>query len=491
MSRNKLLTKSNYLVGLQCPKYLWIKVNEKGKIPAPDRATLHRFDEGYSVNELAKKIFPAGTDIPIDDFTDNIRQTKELIARRKLSYEAGILCGDIYSRVDILNPASDGAWDIIEVKSSTAVKTVHIDDVSFQKHCCEKAGLKIRKCFLMHVNKNYVKQGEINPEEFLDTEDITAEVDAAMRGTEQRIDSMFKIVVSKRCLDTAIGKQCRSPYECPLKEYCWKFLPSENIFTLYYGGRKSFELFEKGIYSIKDIPADVSLTKAQKIQKECELTGEPYIHKNAFKNFLDTLKHPLYYLDFETFNPCIPIFDNARPYQNIPFQFSLHVIKDEDSEIEHYGFLADGSEDPRPELLTSLKNMLGNKGSIIVYNQAFEKNVLTELGEAFPDYKEWVDKVLNRIKDLLASFQSFAYYHPEQKGSASLKKVLPLLTGKSYEGMNISNGGDASFAFLEMACGNVSDEQRDKTNEELRAYCSLDTEGMVLIVKKAKELIAV
>ena len=136
MSRNKLLTKSNYLVGLQCPKYLWIKVNEKGKIPAPDRATLHRFDEGYSVNELAKKIFPAGTDIPIDDFTDNIRQTKELIARRKLSYEAGILCGDIYSRVDILNPASDGAWDIIEVKSSTAVKTVHIDDVSFQKHCC-------------------------------------------------------------------------------------------------------------------------------------------------------------------------------------------------------------------------------------------------------------------------------------------------------------------------------------------------------------------
>jgi len=491
MSGNKLLTKSNYLIGLQCPKYLWIKFNEDEKIPAPDAATLHKFDEAHSVDKLAKKFFGAGMDIPTDDFMGNIRQTKELLAQRKLLYGAGILYQHIYSRLDILNPTCDDAWDIIEVKSSTKVKPVNLDDVSFQKHCCEKAGLKIRKCFLMHVNKEYIKQGEVDPKGFFNVEDITAEVDAAIQGIEQRIDDMLKIVVSKRCPDISIGKQCKDPYQCLLKECCWKFLPSGNIFTLYYGGSKSSKLFEKGVYSIKDIPANVPLTERQRIQKECELTGKPYIYKDAIKTFLDTLSYPLHYLDFETFDPCIPIFDGTRPYQKISFQFSLHVIKDEGSEKKRYYFLADGIEDPRLKLLSSLENVLGDKGTIIVYKESFEKNVLKELGEAFPDYKEWIDSVSGRIKDLLVPFQSFAYYHPSQKGSASIKSVLPVLTEKSYEGMNITDGEDASLTFLEMAYGNISEEQREKIKEELKCYCCLDTEGMVLIVEKIKELIVV
>ena len=199
MSSNKLLTKSNYLNGLQCPKYLWIQLYEKEKMPAYDAATLHKFEEGHSVDELARKFFPSGTNIPIEDFIGNIKQTKELLTQRKVIFQAGILCDPIYSRIDILSPSHNDAWDLIEVKGSTKAKPEHYDDVSFQKYCCEKAGLKIGKCFLMHVNNEYIKHGEIDPKGFLEMEDITAEVDATTQGIEQRIDGMLKIIASKKC----------------------------------------------------------------------------------------------------------------------------------------------------------------------------------------------------------------------------------------------------------------------------------------------------
>jgi hypothetical protein len=489
MGRNKLLTKSNYLIGLQCPKYLWIKLNEEDKIPAYDAATLHKFDEGHLVDGLAKKFFPKGIDIPTEDFMVNIKKTKEFIAQGKLLFGAGILYNRIYSRLDILAPTKNDSWNIIEVKSSTKVKPEHFDDVSFQKYCCEKAGLKIGKCLLMHVNNEYIKQGEIDTNKFFSTEDITTEVDATIKGIEQRIDGMFEALDSSKCPDISISKKCDTPYECPLKECCWDFLPSGHVFELYYGGAKSFKLFEEGIYSIRDIPANVSLTDRQKIQKDCGLTGKSHISKEGIKAFLDTLSYPVYYLDFETFDPCVPIFDGTKPYQKIPFQFSLHVVQDESDKAQHYYFLADNTDDPRPKFLSSLKNVLKDNGSIVVYNQFFEKNVLKELGEAHRDYKQWTDNVSGRIKDLLDIFKSFSYYHPNQRGSASIKNVLPVLAEKSYEAMEIGDGEDASLAFLEMAYGDIADERREKIRDDLKQYCCLDTEGMLLIVKKIKELI--
>jgi len=488
MDGNKLLTKSNYSIGLQCLKYLWIELNEEGKIPTYEAATLHKFDEGRLVDELAKKLFPKGIDIPTEDFMGNITKTKEFIAQGKLLFGAGILYNRIYSRLDILIPTEDDDWDIIEVKSSTKVKLEHLDDVSFQRYCCEKSGLKIRKCFIMHVNNEYIKHGEINPKEFFKIEDITAEVDAAIKGIEQRIDSMIKVINSSKCPDISISKKCNSPYECLLKESCWNFLPSGNVFELYYGGAKSFQLLEKGVYSIKDIPANVSLTDRQQIQKDCSINGNPYICKEEIKAFLDTLIYPIHFMDFETFDPCVPLFDGTKPYQKIPFQFSLHIIEKERAKPQHCFFLADGVGDPRPKFLSSLKRIIKDRGSIIVYNQTFEKNVLKELNETYHDYKEWADNVSGRMKDLLDIFKSFAYYHPNQQGSASIKNVLPVLAEKNYKGMEISNGEDASLAFLEMTYGNVSEEQRKRIRDNLERYCCLDTEGMLLIVEKIKEL---
>jgi hypothetical protein len=480
-----ILSKSKYLVGLQCPKYLWIQLHEPERIPGVDAVTQYLFDQGHMVGELSKMLFPDGIEVPFDDFTESIKQTGKLLRNRKPLFEASITAGGIYSRVDILNPVGEDEWDIVEVKSSTSVKKVHIDDVSFQKHCCDRRGVKIRNCFLMHINNEYIKDGEIDREQLFEMQDISEEVEEATIGIEERIKQIFEVLSAMECPEVGIGKHCADPYGCPLTE-CWEFLPEGHVFNLYRGGVRSFKLFEEGILAISEIPDDYQLSGAQQIQKGCALTGEPYINREGIKDFLSNLQYPLYYLDFETFGPGIPIFDGTRPYQNIPFQFSIHVVKDEESTPEHFSFLADGIDDPRPVLLSELKKVLGDSGSIVVYNQGFEEGILRDLGKTFPEYDDWVGQVCDRLVDLLKPFSRFYYYHPLQKGSASLKNVLPALTGRGYEDMDIANGQEASITFQAVTYGESTEEERLKVREDLLKYCKLDTEGMIWVVERLR-----
>ena len=484
----KLLTKSKYLDGLQCPKYLWIACNEPERIPEPDATTQHIFDQGHLVGELAKKLFPGGIDVPNEDFMGNIAMTKELLQQRRPLFEASVLSGRIYSRADVLNPVNEDEWDIIEVKSSTSVKDVNLHDVSFQKLCWEEAELKIRKCFLAYINNQYVRNGEINPEELFILEDISDDVTTTSEGIRDRIRQMLEVIDASACPEVSIGPHCSDPYDCPLTE-CWDGLPEHNVFTLYYGGKKSYELYGSGILDIIDIPTGYKLNDKQHIQCTCVNNGKPYIDQGAVRDFLDSLEYPLYYLDFETFATAIPLFDGVRPYQNIPFQFSLHMQEVPGSELKHFSFLAEGKRDPRPELLLRLREAIGNNGSIVVYNQSFEKRVLKELGETFPEYAGWSEAIIGRLADLIVPFRSFHYYHPDQKGSASLKKVLPAVTGSGYEGMSIAQGDDASLAFLKITFDDVAADEVLKVREDLLAYCGLDTEGMVRIIKRLEEIV--
>ncbi|MBA7683092.1 hypothetical protein ES703_91450 [subsurface metagenome] len=201
-----------------------------------------------------------------------------------------------------------------------------------------------------------------------------------------------------------------------------------------------------------------------------------------------SLEHPLYYMDFETINPAVPLFDGTRPYQHTPFQFSVHVVRDAHSNPEHYSFLAKDTQDPRPKLLKELHKILGDSGSIIAYNKGFEEGILKGLGKASPEYEDWVNQVLNRTVDLLAPFRNFDYYHPSQKGSASLKAVLPAVTGRGYEELDIADGKLASIQFEKVTYGEVSDKERNKVRSDLEKYCRLDTEGMIWIVDRLEEL---
>ncbi|MCP4254985.1 MAG: DUF2779 domain-containing protein [Candidatus Scalindua sp.] len=488
MARNNLLSKSKYLNGLQCLKYLWVKLNEPERVPRFDASMLYRFNQGHLVGEFAKKRFPDGIDIPDNDFTTNLKQTEVLLKERKPLFEAGIMVDNTFSRIDILKPVGEDEWDIIEVKSSTKIKNVNFHDVSFQRYCCEKYGLKIRNCFLMTVNNEYVKQSDIDPAHLLTMTKIRAKGDGATNGIQQRVDSMFSTIASDKCPAITIGKQCNSPYECPLKEECWSFLPENSIFDMYGSKKDAFELFEKGIYSFKDIPDGFPLSEKQEIQKGCDISGKPHIEKEPIRQFLNNLEYPLYYLDFETFSGAIPLFDGTRPYQQIPFQFSLHVVDIENATPRHYSFLADAEGDPRAEFVASLKRVLGSSGSIVVYNQSFEKSVLRALANMFPEYNDWEESLNDRIIDLLAPFRSFHYYNARQKGSASIKNVLPVLTGTSYDHLDISDGMNASLAFLGVISNSASTEEISKIRNDLEKYCALDTEGMIWIVDKLREL---
>ncbi len=521
-----MLTKSNYLLGIQCPKLLWVSKNNKERIPEHDKITLATFKKGDLIGDFAKKLFPEGIDLSKEEVNEQIAKTKELLEKRVPIFEATLLIDDLYSRADVLvpigkdsskddsskddpaGPSGEPKWDIIEVKSATKVKDVNIHDVSFQKYVYEKAGLKIRKCFILHVNNQYVKNGEIEPKEFFVQTDITEKVEEFSLDIEKRIENMLKIINSKEEPKCSIGVHCSDPYGCALTGECWKHIPERNVFEFYRMRKKQcFELYDSKIISLNEVPDSVKLNDKQEIQRRLAKNNNIHKDEKQIKHFLDNLQYPIYYLDFETINPAIPKFDGMKPYQRIPFQFSLHIQEKPDGELKHISFLAEGTDDPRKDFLQSLKDNLGDKGDILVYNQAFEKGVMNEGQTAFPEFKEWYEEnIMPRIKDLWDVFKGFWYYSPKQKGSASIKAILPLFSDLSYKNMEIGKGDIASLEYERVTYGTndeisgedtskidpeeikgIVETERNKVREALERYCELDTLAEVEIVLGLRE----
>ncbi len=486
--KTSLLSKSRYLLGLQCPRLLWLHVNEPERIPAVDESTQFIFDQGHEVGNLAKQLFPDGIDIPTQDFSLNLEESRRLLSTRRPLFEAAFMSNGKYARVDILQPAGEDTWNIIEVKSSTSVKRVNYDDVAFQSHCLHEAGVEVDHCFLAHIDNTYVRNGDIVPANLFHLVDVTDEVDTRQSATAARAKELLLMMARPACPEHKVGPCCTDPYDCPLREECWSFLPDHSVFTLHHIGHEAFRLMEAGHLAITDLPADMPLKRQQRIQRDCLTTGMPHIEPAAIRSFLARLKYPLYYLDFETLQTAVPLFNGISPYQSVPFQFSVHVVNSPGAPPEHREFLAEDHEDPRARLLEALYASLGEQGSIIAYHAPFEKRVLQELALAFPEYQGWTEGILERMVDLLIPFRGFNYYHPLQRGSASLKAVLPALTGLKYEGLGIADGQLAGIAFLSTRC-DMSPEEISRIRSDLLAYCGLDTGGMVSIIERLTELV--
>ena len=480
-----------YLMGLQCSKLLWFRYKAKDQIPVPDESTQSVFDQGTEVGELAQQLFPGGIVVAPGIITpdDVIAQTQDAIRKRKPLYEAAFSFNGGYARTDILVPVAGGAWDLVEVKSTTSLKKeVHLPDIAFQTFVLTGAGIKLRKCFLAHINNKFVRHGPIDPKKFFTLEDVTHAVATMAPDVEDEINAMQRVIGAKSHPEIQIGPHCDDPYTCPLHDRCWSFRPEASVFTLYRGGKFSFKLLKKGVQKLADIPANVALTDIQSIQRAALLAGKPHIDHPALAAFLGQLKYPVSFLDFETIGTAIPLFDGVRPYQQIPFQFSLHILRSEKAKPEHHQFLADGTEDPRPKFMRQLVKDLPATGSVVTYNASFETSRLKECCELLPEFKPWSKKVTPRIVDLLLPFRGFRYYHPNQNGSASMKAVLPALTGKGYEHLAIQEGGSASREFLRVTFEKVTDAERRQVRQYLEQYCGLDTMGMVDIVKSLKSL---
>ena len=487
-----LISKGRYLSGLKCDKLLWCQYNDKDIFPPIDTATQAKFDQGHVVGELATQLFPNGIMVKTDSHFAEILvpATLEAIKEKRPLYEPGFVYKNAYALMDILNPVAGGAWDLYEVKSATSVKDVYIPDVAIQKYILEGGGLKTNRCYLMHINNQYIRQGDLDPAGLFVREDITERVDDFIDQVDGDLDVMLEVIRSKKCPDVPIGTHCYEPYDCDLIPVCFDFLPDHDVTTLSGLKKTRFELLARGIQGISDIPDGFALNSKQQIQVDAVKSGEIHFEAGVARKFLDSLKYPLHFLDFETLWPGVPIYDGTRPYQQVPFQFSIHIVESPESEPVHHSYLPEGMEDPRPEILERLSNQIGPTGSIVAYNADFEVRCLRQSAEAYPQYLPWCHDVEARIVDLLDPFKNFSIYHPEQGGTASLKAVLPAFTGIDWEDGGDVDGQTAGSWFYKVTFEETTDEERWEIRRQLEKYCQLDTEGMIHIVEKLKELVA-
>jgi hypothetical protein len=487
-----MISKTDYISGLQCPTLFWHRRNALEKIPPRDRAAQAAFEQARAVGDLAKRLFPGGIEIHAahDDLDALLTESRQAVLSRHPVFEAGFSYNGAFARADILVPVGFDAWDVIEVKSATEVKDVHYQDLAFQAYVYEGAGLKVRKIILMRIDREFVRHGPIDPKGFFKQEDTTETVSRLSRGVGARLADLAAVSRRAQPPEVTIGPNCDAPYTCPLRDRCWAHLPEHTVLTLYRSQEKGFRLLGEGITTIAETPEAVRLTDNQKIQRNVILTGTPHVNGPELTAFLANMRHPIFFLDFETFGPAIPMFDGARPFEQIPFQYSLRIVRQPEATPEHHEFLADGTIDPRPELLQRLRALLGTNGSIVAYNAAFEHRILKQCCAEVPTNRNWLGQTEDRFVDLLAPFKAFHYYHPAQHGSASMKALLPALTGISYDNLTIRDGTMASLEYLRVTFGTVSPEERLRVRRQLREYCGQDTLGMIRILDQLRRLLA-
>ena len=488
------LSKSLYIRGLQCEKSLWLKKKKPGVLQAPDDGAQAIFDTGTSVGELACKLFSGGERIEYTgDFNAQMAKTKELIEYgAKVIYEATFCFDGILAMVDILC-VREGGLVINEVKSSTSVKEVYIDDAAIQYYVISSLGYNVSAVNIIHIDNSYVRGEKLELEKFFHAEDVTEQIMQKQAEIPQILNKFEEILSKNVEPEVDIGPHCSDPYHCDAWEYCWREqrgIPEYSIFNISrLRNDKKFNLYKNGVVKFEDIKDLDKFNTSQQIQIRSELSQGQIIDKDAIKEFLDTLSYPLYHLDFETFQQAVPEFVGLRPYEQIPFQFSIHK-EDGKGNLEHFEFLAEVGADPRYELALNLIKFIPQDACVLAYNMSFEKRVIRQLALNYPQISNELMAIHDNIKDLMAPFASKNYYHPKMQGSYSIKYVLPALVPEfesAYRDLNlIHNGGEAMQAYEGMAYMLADD--REAYKKALLAYCKLDTLAMVKVLEKLREV---
>ena len=486
-----MLSKSQYVRGLQCHKALWLYKHRKELIKAPTAQQAALFETGDNVGDLACKLFPGGKLVEFDpsDFQGMIDQTRQWIKDGEtIIYEAAFKQAGVFAMADILVKNGD-RWDIYEVKASTKVKTYHLDDASVQWYALSQV-LDLGRAFIVHVNSSYVRQGELEIDRLFSITEITDHVLDKQPQVPELIAEMETMLQSDEPV-IDIGPHCSSPHSCDFKHHCWQTIPKPSVFDLYrMNANTKFQLYHQGIVALDQIPAKQKLTPVQRLQVRCAMAPEIVVQPKKIASFLKALQFPLHFFDFETFQEAIPRFDHQSPYQQMAFQYSLHILH-EDGRLEHKEFLGDEQTDPRYELVKQMEQDILPTGTLVAFNQSFEKRIIRELAKRFPEHKAALLDIHGRFEDLIKPFRNQSYYHPDFNGSFSIKSVLPAMFPNDpeldYKQLNIQNGGMAMNTFAKLH--RLKDpSQRKQIRRDLLAYCRLDTLAMVKIYQKLDEL---
>uniref|UniRef100_A0A7V2ZHC8 DUF2779 domain-containing protein n=1 Tax=Ignavibacterium album TaxID=591197 RepID=A0A7V2ZHC8_9BACT len=487
-----LLSKSSFIRGIQCEKHLYLYKYHYEEMDELSEMQKAIFKRGTEVGILAQKLFPNGINLSPESHTDYnkaIAETEiQIKSGREILYEAAFQFDEVLSVADILVNKKSGL-KVYEVKSSTSVTDVYLLDAALQYWVIKNSGYKVNDFSIVYINNQYVRKGELDLNQLFVIESVLEEIIPLQKFVGENIERLKKVLSQSEIPKIDIGEHCYNPYVCGFYNYCRKHIPENSIFDL--SGVQlaaKYDMYRKGIVSLNEVTDEIRLPRNAKIQIEVFKNGKNLIDKEAIKEFLQGINYPLYFMDFETFQPAIPMFDNSRPYMQIPFQYSLHYKENKNSPLQHYEFLAEAKGDPRIPFIEKLLKDSSHKGDILVYNKSFEITRLKEISEVFPEYKLQIEKLIGRIKDLIVPFQKKYYYTNEMKGSYSIKYVLPALVPElNYDALAISEGGLASLTFeslYEEKDDNVINEKR----QQLLEYCKMDTFAMVKILEKLESI---
>ena len=482
------ISKSDYMLFLRHPAWLWLKKHAKHLLPLVDPALQARFDEGHAFEPFAEALFPNLVRLGFSDYASY----QALTAHTNATWQGGAQAvaqgryedGPITCISDIVSRDGDG-FVLTEIKSGTSAKPEHTFDLAFQRVVLEKSGFPITRCEVAHVNRDCVRAGEINPRELVAVTDITEEVSEQIENTKARIDQALSVVASDTMPDPAPERARLKSYGewLDIREELDPPLAPDTIHRLpFITAKQASELTEAGITTIDAIDDPSVLGKSTRRYLRARAEGARTINSDALGRFLGEIKYPVYYFDYETSQGLIPPWDGTRPYQQVPFQYSLHIQHEPGGDIEHREFLHRDESNPMPALLERLREDIGEVGSVLVWYEPFEKTRNNEMAATFPEYATFLNDLNERVIDLMKPFSDEIINDPAFKGSASIKAVLPaLLPELSYDDLSIQEGASASRLWKEVTLTNPGAPEREKVYADLVAYCTRDTWAMVAI----------
>ncbi|MDB4728555.1 DUF2779 domain-containing protein [Saprospiraceae bacterium] len=466
------LSKTDFLQYLACPEELWLSKNTEEISNPPSLDMLHRMEQGRLIDDLGKDYF-------LQQFSTDLKGKGWDILYQSTATADGFL-----ARADIIALNRDSNMvKIYEVKGSTKIKEEHIKDVAFQKMVFELEGYKVERCHLIYVDNGYVLNGDLNIENLFIVEEITEQVNETYADVQMKaIEALAFINGSEPEKRITLG--CCNKLKCSFVQRHFHDLPD---YTVYDISRihinKLQTLVSNDILDIMDVPSDFPLSKKQRLQVDIAQNDEIRINREAISGELNKLEYPLYFLDYETFSYVVPVQNGHRPYQQMLFQYSLHVVEYPGAKVEHFEYLLNQKEEPVSNLLASLQeNIDTDNGTVLVWNKRFEKDRNKECAEIYPEYSEFLLALNDRVYDLMDVFTKGYYSHPGFKGKTSLKNVLPVLCPElSYKILHVQNGLEANIKWHHWTDGQYRGEENEFIKRALLKYCQLDTWAMVRI----------
>jgi hypothetical protein len=477
-----MLSKSRFLAGTQCHLRLWHQCYNRELASEATPAQKAIFAAGQEVGRLATDLFPGGVLIEEDHLhhSEAVQSTLGALNNPDIPaiFEAAFIHDDVRIRVDILERRQNGGWNLIEVKSGTSVKDIYHSDVGVQYRVLKGSDLSIGRAGILHLNSQYVYDGNQRQLDSLFTfSDLTEDVLALQEQLSARVAEMKEMLTAASAPQIFPSRHCHSPYGCEFWEHCTADMPE--FWVMYLTGireERLNELAAMGIEDIRNIPQDFHLSELQNRIRSCVVNREEYVSPELDEE-LTEVEYPIHFLDFETVSPPIPLYPHTRPYQAIPFQWSDHILS-EGGDLAHFSYLCKEDTDPREDFAVSLLETLGESGTVFTYSN-YERRIVTELAEYLPQRSGQLLATLDRFKDLQALIKRH-FYNASFHGSFSLKSVLPaLVPSMSYEDLFIQEGTHASLQYLQMLNHNTPAQEKEKIEEALLAYCSHDTLAMV------------